>query len=69
MKFSKQQNKYQERSSCSEPQRLVAAEISITKESSNHSTKVCGAIKDIDNCSSCYALHVEDRSQIDQEIG
>lgn len=63
------QKKCQIWSECRKCQHLIATEIGITKISSNHSTKVCGAIDGIHYCCSSYALQVEDGSQIDQEIG
>ena len=62
-------NAYQERRNWSKPQHVVAAEISITKESSNQSTKVASAIEDVDDIGGSDGLHVENRSQINQEIG
>ena len=59
---------YQKRRNGSETKSFIASKVSVTQESSQQSTKVASAIENIDNISCCNRFHVEDSSEVNQEI-
>lgn len=60
---------YQETSDYRKPKCVIAAKVTVTKKSCNKGTKVGGSTKDIDDSCSCNALHMENRGEVDQEVG
>jgi hypothetical protein len=60
---------YQKGGDGSESYRLIATKVGVAQKGSDQCAQVGSTIEDGDDSCSCNALHVEDSSEIYQEVG